>query len=96
MTREAFRHYSAAKSAEEAAEKAATLTLRGARIECPLYVIQGELDPLIPQEQGERVAAIAGGEVVYHLVPGGGHGVNNLRYQAVPLANDWLARHLQT
>jgi hypothetical protein len=69
---------------EEAKEKAAGLTLKGLSIAGPLYVIQGELDPLIPVSHGERIAAMGTGEVVYNLVKNGNHGVNNLRYRAFP------------
>jgi len=94
VTQEAFRHYSGASSAAEARERATALTLRGASIPGPLFVIQGGLDPLIPTSHGARIAALGTGEVVYHLEPEGNHGVNNLRYRALPKANDWLARHL--
>ena len=94
VTQEAFRHYSGASSAAEARERATALTLRGASIPGPLFVIQGGEDPLIPTSHGERIAALGTGEVVYHLVPEGNHGVNNLRYRVIPRANDWLAGHL--
>ncbi|MGZ8754748.1 MAG: alpha/beta hydrolase family protein [Acidimicrobiia bacterium] len=94
VTQEAFRHYSGASSAAEARERAEALTLRGASIPGPLFVIQGGLDPLIPTSHGARIAALGTGEVVYQLVPEGNHGVNNLRYRVIPKANDWLANHL--
>lgn len=94
VTRQAFRHYSASATMEEAKDKAAGLNLHGLTVSGPLYVIQGELDPLIPVSHGERIAAMGTGEVVYNLVKNGNHGVNNLRYRAFPPANDWLARHL--
>jgi dipeptidyl aminopeptidase/acylaminoacyl peptidase len=94
VTREAFRHYSASASLDEAKVKAAELNLRGQSIAEPLYVIQGELDPLIPVSHGERIAAMGTGEVVYNLVINGNHGVNNLRYRALPPATDWMAAHL--
>ncbi len=94
VTRQAFRHYSACSTMEEAKEKAAGLTLEGLSIAGPLYVIQGELDPLIPVSHGDRIAAMGTGEVVYNLVKDGNHGVNNLRYRAFAPASDWLARQL--
>jgi dienelactone hydrolase len=94
VTRQAFRHYSSSATLEEAKEKAAGLTLKGLSIAGPLYVIQGELDPLIPVSHGERIAAMGTGEVVYNLVQNGNHGVNNLRYRAFPPASDWLAQQL--
>jgi fermentation-respiration switch protein FrsA (DUF1100 family) len=94
VTQDAFRHYSGSTSMAEAREQAKALTLRGTTIAGPLFVIQGGLDPLISTSHGERIAALGTGEVIYHLVPEGNHGVNNLRYRALPKANDWLARHL--
>jgi len=94
VTREAFRHYSGSSSMAQAKKRAKALTLRGASIAGPLFVIQGDSDPLIPTSHGERIAALGTGEVVYHLVREGNHGVNNLRYRAIPMANDWLAARL--
>ena len=94
VTKEAFRHYSGSSSMAEAKERANALTLQGTSIDGPLFVIQGNSDPLIPTSHGERIAGLGTDEVVYHLVPEGNHGVNNLRYRALPKANDWLARHL--
>lgn len=94
VTREAFRHYSGSPSMEAAKERAAALTLRDTTIDSPLFVIQGGVDPLIPVSHGERIAGLGLGEVVFALVEGGGHSVNNLPYRVGPRANDWLARHL--
>ncbi|MDH4117036.1 MAG: esterase FrsA [Acidimicrobiia bacterium] len=94
VTREAYRHYSGATTMDEARAKASELNLRGLSVSSPLYVIQGELDPLIPVSHGERIAGMATGEVVYNLVSGGNHGVNNLRYRAFPPATDWLLDRL--
>lgn len=94
VTRRAFEHYSGSTSMAEARERAHLLALSGERIDSPLYVIHGELDPLFPPSHGERIAALGTSEAVLNVVKNGNHGVNNLRYEAVPEANDWLARHL--
>jgi 2,6-dihydroxypseudooxynicotine hydrolase len=95
VTREAYRHYSGATDMVQAREMASALTMKGATISSPFYIIHGEVDPLIPAEDARRLAAICTGEVVLNVVPNGNHGVNNLRYLAAPAANDWLAERLR-
>lgn len=96
VTREAFRHYSGASSMEEARELAGGLTLRGVaeRIECPLLIVHGKLDPLIPWQQGERIVSEARGAKQFVLIEDGNHGVNNLPYLIEPRIADWLAEQL--
>ncbi|MGH9245244.1 MAG: alpha/beta hydrolase family protein [Acidimicrobiales bacterium] len=96
VTREAFRHYSGAASAVEAKERANRLSLRGVadRIECPLVVVHGKLDPLIPWEHGQRIVDEARGPATFILVDDGIHGVANVPYRFAPYVHDWLARLL--
>lgn len=96
VTREAYQHYSGAGSMEEAYDLARAMTLRGTaeRITCPLLIIHGKLDPLIPWEQGQRIVDEARGPKRFALFEEGNHGVNNLSYLAGPLAADWLAEQL--
>ncbi len=94
VTREAFAHYAGTADLADAGERASAFTLAGvaAQIRTPLIVFHGELDPLIPWSQGERLAQEANGEFV--LVPAGNHGLNNLPYTWMPQAVDWMAEHL--
>ncbi|MDH3499909.1 MAG: alpha/beta hydrolase [Acidimicrobiia bacterium] len=96
VTREAFMHYSGSDDLDAAREVAAGFTLAGVadQIRSPLIVFHGELDPLIPWQQGERTAREGGGEFV--LVESGNHGLNNLPYTWLPRSIDWMCSHLGT
>ncbi len=97
VTRRAFEHYSGADSAEHAQELAAAFSLAGHldSLDRPLLVFHGSEDPLIPWQQGERIAEEAAGPSEFVLVEGGNHGINNYPYRWVPRAQDWLAHHLK-
>ena len=94
VTREAFQQYSGSATMSEAGERAKAFTMEGVadRIDSPLIVFHGELDPLIPWQQGERLAREAGGEFVF--VEEGNHGLNNKSYTWVPRSVDWMCDHL--
>jgi dipeptidyl aminopeptidase/acylaminoacyl peptidase len=97
VTREAYIHYSGAKSREEAYELAKTMTLKGAtqNISCPLLVVHGKQDPLIPWEQGKRIVDEASSkDKQFVLFEEGNHGCNNIRYKSGPLVVDWLTTQL--
>ncbi|NND85526.1 MAG: prolyl oligopeptidase family serine peptidase [Acidimicrobiia bacterium] len=96
VTRNAFQHYSGARSPEEAKELAAGFSLEGHLdgLDRPLIVFHGSEDPLIPWTQGERIAGEAAGPAEFVLVQGGNHGINNYPYRWIPRAQDWLAHHL--
>ena len=97
LTREAFRVRSKCKTTDEARKHAATLTLREAarNITCPLYIVAGKLDRLIPWQQAERLAAEAKGEVQLLVVDDGGHVVNNRAYRYRTQTADWMAERLR-
>ena len=92
VTREAFTHYSGSADTDEARAKATEYTPEGVldSLERPLLVTHGSVDPLIPWEQGRRIADEAGAHGEFLLVEGGNHGINNLSYRWVPYARDWL------
>jgi dipeptidyl aminopeptidase/acylaminoacyl peptidase len=97
VTREAYIHYSGAKSSEEAYELSKAMTLEGAakNITCPLLIVHGKQDPLIPWEQGKRIVDEAGSQdKQFVLFEEGNHGCNNIRYKAGPLVADWLTTQL--
>lgn len=96
VTAEAFQHYSGARTLDEARRLSGGLTLKGVaeRITCPLLVMHGKLDPLIPWEQGKRIADAACGPKEFVLFEEGNHGLNNITYKSGPLAADWLAQQL--
>jgi len=96
LTREAFRVRSRSRNDEEAREKAATLTLEGlaGNIACPLLVVAGENDNLIPPSHAERMAEEAGPRAKLLIVEGGNHVANNVWYRYRPQSADWLASQL--
>jgi 2,6-dihydroxypseudooxynicotine hydrolase len=96
LTREAFRVRSHLNTAEEAKRHAATLTLKGAaaRIKCPLCVVAGKLDRIVPWEHAQRLAKEASGPVEFLLVEDGNHVVNNRIYRYRPQTVDWMAKQL--
>ncbi len=95
-TREAYAHYSGAKNIEQARVLSKAMTLAGVaqRITCPLLILHGKLDPLIPWQQGERIVAEARGPKQFVLFDEGNHALNNIGYKANTLAVDWLAEQL--
>ncbi|HEX9464624.1 MAG TPA: alpha/beta fold hydrolase [Alphaproteobacteria bacterium] len=96
LTREAFRVRSHCRTADEARRHAATLSLKAAasNITCPLFVVAGKLDRLVPYQQAERLAAEAKGPVELLLVDDGGHVVNNRAYRYRSQTADWMAERL--
>jgi 2,6-dihydroxypseudooxynicotine hydrolase len=96
LTREAFRVRSHLATAEAAKRHAATLTLGDAarRIECPLCLVTGKLDRLVPWRDAERVAAEARGPVELLVVPDGNHIANNRPYRYRTQTADWMAARL--
>lgn len=60
-------------------------------IRCPLYVLHGKLDAIVPAAIAERVVREAGGETELVLVEKGIHGVHHVAHiERVKMA-DWLA-----
>lgn len=96
VTREAFMHYSGSSDLDEAAERAKAFTLEGVLggLDRPLLVAHGSDDPLIPWEQGARIADEAFGPTEFLLVEGGNHGINNLAYRWAPYARDWMTANV--
>lgn len=96
LTREAFRVRSQTKSDAEMRAVAARMTLKGIaeRITCPLYIVAGKLDRIIPWEGAARLASEAKGPVELVIVEDGNHVVNNRPYRYRTQTADWLAYRL--
>lgn len=96
VTRKAFTHHSGAADMAEAGRLAEAYTLDGVmgRMDRPLMVVHGGLDPLIPPEQGARIADESAGETVFNLVERGNHGVNDRSHRWLPDAVEWLSAHV--
>lgn len=96
LTRETFRVRSKLDTPEAARKHAATLSLKrvAAKINCPLLVITGKLDRIVPWEDTERVVREASGPAEFLLIEDGNHVVNNRIYRYRAQSGDWMAVHL--
>jgi dienelactone hydrolase len=93
VSQETFRIRSHAKTAAQAHEIARGLTLDGVaqRIKCPLLVVFGAGDKLIPASEGERLARAASGPTDFVVFEEGNHVCFNISYKFRPLTADWTA-----
>jgi dipeptidyl aminopeptidase/acylaminoacyl peptidase len=96
LTREAFRVRSKSATMEAAKRHAATLSLEGVadKITCPLYIVTGKLDRVIPWRHAERLAREAKGPVELQLIEDGNHVANNRAYRWRVQSADWMAEQL--
>jgi 2,6-dihydroxypseudooxynicotine hydrolase len=97
LTREAFRVRSKSGTLEEARRKGATLTLKGVadRITCPIYIMNGSEDRIVPAKDTERLAREVKGPVTLQIIEGGNHIANNRVYRWRPQSADWMAEQLK-
>lgn len=97
LTREAFRVRSRSVDDDEARKVAHTLSLAGraASISCPLLVVTGKRDRLIPWRHAERLAAEAAGPTTLLLLDAGNHGCMNVAAQHRQKTADWVAARLK-
>ena len=96
LTREAFRVRSRAADADEARRHAATLSLAGIaqRITCPIFIMNGRLDRIVPCRDAERLAREVKGKVELLIIEDGNHIANNRAYRWRPFGADWMAEQL--
>jgi 2,6-dihydroxypseudooxynicotine hydrolase len=94
LTRETFTARSHSKNETEAKRAAATLTLREAakNITCPIFIVAGRQDRLVPAAHAERLAKSVSGPVELLMVEDGGHNANNRPYRYRSRSADWLAQ----
>jgi 2,6-dihydroxypseudooxynicotine hydrolase len=95
-SQETFRVRCGAQSLAEAYKIARGLTLEGiaGRIKCPVLVVYGAGDKLIPVSEGERLAKAVSGPSDFVVFPEGNHVCFNISYKFRPLTADWTAEHL--
>jgi dipeptidyl aminopeptidase/acylaminoacyl peptidase len=95
LTRDTFRVRSRATTEEEARARALTLSLEGRaeRVACPLQVVVGRLDRIIPWEQAQRLADEARRAELL-LLEDGNHGCANVFYKHRYRSADWMAERL--
>ena len=96
ISRETMVYRLKAADEEEALDKLQQFNLRGVaeKVECPLLVIQGRRDRLVPAEQGERIAAEAGSAAELWMFEDGNHVCNNIPYKHRPQQSDWMGQKL--
>jgi 2,6-dihydroxypseudooxynicotine hydrolase len=96
LTREAFRVRAKCATPEEAHDYGRALTLRGvaSNITCPLFIVAGKQDRIVPWQDGERLAREARGPVELLLIEDGNHVANNRGYRYRTQSADWMADKL--
>lgn len=96
LTREAFRVRSHCATEAEALRNAATLSMReaAARIACPIFIVTGRQDRIVPASHAERLAKSVSGPAELLIVEDGGHNANNRPYRYRSRTADWLAGQL--
>jgi dipeptidyl aminopeptidase/acylaminoacyl peptidase len=93
LTRATFRVRSHSKDETQARSVAKTLTMKEAapRITCPIFIVTGRQDRLVPASHAEQLAKAVSGPVELLIVEDGGHNANNRPYRYRSRAADWLA-----
>jgi len=96
LTRETFRVRSKCATQEDARKHALTLSMHGVaqQIKCPLYLVAGKQDRLVPWQDAERVAREASGPVELVAIEDGNHVANNRVYKYRTQSADWMATQL--
>jgi 2,6-dihydroxypseudooxynicotine hydrolase len=93
LTRAAFVARSHSASAADAQQKAAALTLDGVvqNIRCPIFVVAGKQDRVIPWDHARRIADGVSGPVTFLPLKDAGHVANNRTYRYRLQSADWMA-----
>jgi 2,6-dihydroxypseudooxynicotine hydrolase len=96
LTREAFRVRSHCATQADAKRNATTLSLEGiaGRITCPMFIVTGKQDRVIPWQDAERLARDVKGAVDLLLIDDGSHVANNRGYRWRLQSADWMAERL--
>lgn len=96
LTRDTYRVRSKTPTDNAARIHALTLSLEGVteRIRCPLHVVMGKLDRLIPWQQAQRLVDEVGDNVDFLLLEDGNHGCANVSYKHRYRSADWMSEHL--
>jgi dienelactone hydrolase len=95
MTRATFTRRSGARTEEEGRERAQAMTLVGAaeHVRCPLLIVHGTLDTIVPFADAERIHAEAPTSELAAF-EGSNHGCTDRVCESRTLIADWLAEHL--
>jgi dienelactone hydrolase len=97
MTRATFTRRSGAQTEEEGRERAKAMTLEGAtqHVRCPLLIVHGTRDTIVPFADGERIhAEIPSSELAAFVESN--HGCTDRVFESRSMMADWLAAQLQS
>jgi fermentation-respiration switch protein FrsA (DUF1100 family) len=80
----------------EAKKNAATLSLVGIaqNITCPIYIVNGRLDRIVPAADAERLAREVKGPAELMIVEDGNHIATNRAYRWRSQSADWMKEKL--
>jgi len=97
LTREAFRVRSHSRSDEDARKIALTLSLEGVaqNITCPMFIVNGRLDRIVPAADAERLAREVKGPVELMMIEDGNHIATNRAYRWRSQSADWMKEQLR-
>ena len=97
LTREAFRVRSHCKTQDEAKKNAATLSLVGIadKITCPIFIVNGRLDRIVPAKDAERLSREVKGPATLLMIEDGNHIATNRAYRWRSQSADWLKDQLK-
>lgn len=95
MTRDGYRYRTGAATPEEALERVRRLDLAGVaeKVACPLLVMHGTADEVVPFSEGERIAREAK-QATFWRFEGGNHSLSNRHFEVRTGLADWLAERL--
>jgi 2,6-dihydroxypseudooxynicotine hydrolase len=96
LTREAFRVRSHGKTQDDGRKVALTLSLEGIaqNITCPIFIVNGRRDRIIPPGDAERLAREVKGPVELMMIEDGNHIGNNRAYRWRSQTADWMREQL--
>ncbi len=97
LTREAFRVRSQSATMDDAKRIAASLSLKGVaqNITCPIFIVTGKQDTVVPWRDAERLSKEVSGPVEYLAIEDGNHVANNRAYRWRLQTADWMAEQLR-
>ncbi|HZL40583.1 MAG TPA: alpha/beta hydrolase [Pseudolabrys sp.] len=97
LTREAFRVRSHCRTDEDARANAMMLSLEGVahNITCPIFIVNGRLDRIVPAADAERLAREVKGPVELMMIEDGNHIATNRAYRWRSQSADWMQEQLK-
>lgn len=96
LTKEAFTYRLKAPDESTVHAMLRTFDLQGVmeKVNCPLLIIMGRQDRVVPPEAAERMAAEAGEKAELWMFEDGNHVCNNIPYKYRPQQADWMRQKL--